>query len=198
MSGVQCIALPLELRSLLATLSVAEVADDQRWIVQLLRQHGPAVVTLLWRMLGREQDVLDAYQTAVCSITARGRDAVQSNPGGYFYRIAMNAGITTLRGRRMERQRLANLAEAQARRGETPASRDGEPALDQSRIMEQMRQAIFRLPAHLRDVVVLRELAELPYAQVAEVLGITVGSARLYRRQAIVRLATMLEEEAIG
>ena len=87
MPEAKAIALPLELRALLAKLAVAEVADDQQWILSLLRQHGLAVITMLWRMLGSDQDVLDAYQTAVCQLTSRGPHAIQSNRGGYFYRI---------------------------------------------------------------------------------------------------------------
>ena len=71
MAQVASAALPLELRTVVAGLVSADVSDDQQWIVGLMRKHGLAVVTLLWRMLGSEPDVLDAYQTAVCRLTAR-------------------------------------------------------------------------------------------------------------------------------
>lgn len=196
MGRVQSAALPLELRSLLAGLTSATVADDQQWMLELLREHGAGVVTLLWRMLGSEQDVLDAYQTAVCRLTVRGKDAIRSNPGGYFYRTAMNAAIGTLRHRKQQRRHEPVAADADAsRKRELAGQAVGAPAVDHRQALERLRQAIFRLPPHLRDVIVLRDLAELPYPRVAAILGIRVGTARLYRCRAVGQLADLLGEE---
>ncbi len=196
MGRTQAATLPLELRTLLAGLTSATVADDQQWILSLLREHGSSVVNLLWRMLGVEQDVLDSYQTAVCQLTARGKDAVKTNPGGYFYRIAMNAAISALRQRRQWRNHETAVAEFQARRAADEATIIAcEQALDQQHVLNRLRQSIFNLPAHLRDVIVLRDLAELPYARVADILGIGIATARLYRCQAVVRLADLIGQE---
>ncbi len=195
MSDGKAIALPLELRSLLAALQSADVADDQRWILTLLRQNGIAVVTLLWRMLGSEQDVLDAYQTAVCQLTSRGPEAATCNRSGYFYRTAVNAGISILRNRKQRRQQWPAVIDAQARRDADRAAPAAEQAFDQRQILERMRQAIYLLPPHLRDVILLRDLAELPYSRVAALLNIRGGTARIYRRQAVVRLAGLIGRE---
>lgn len=192
--GASPATLPLELRSLLSGLTSATVADDQQWILNLLRQHGGPVVSMLWRVLGREQEVLDSYQTAVCRLAAGGPAAVKTNPGGYFYRTAMNAAIGTLRQRRQHRQHESRLAEFQARR-DAERLAAGTPVYDQAAALDRLRHAIFDLPPHLRDVIVLRDLAELPYPKVAGILGIGVQTARLYRCQAINRLADLLGQE---
>ena len=57
-----------------------------------------------------------------------------------------------------------------------------------------MRIHIARLPEHLRDVVILHDLAELPYQQVAKILGIATATARVYRRRAIQILAVWLAD----
>jgi RNA polymerase sigma factor (sigma-70 family) len=193
MARAASLVLPMELRAVLAGLASAEVTDDQEWIVGLMRKHGLAVITLLWRMLGSEQDVLDAYQSAVCRLTARGKDGLGSNPSGYFYRTVANAGIEILRARQRQRTSWAVIADAQRHRSQDQDSAGG---FDQREILDKMRQAICQLPTHLRNVIVLRELAELPYAQVAGILCIRPGTARLYRREAIVRLAHLLGREA--
>lgn len=192
MARAHSIALPLELRSVLANLSSAEVADDQEWILTLMRKQGPTIVSLLWRMLGSEQDTLDAYQSTVCKLIAQGRDAIGANPGGYFYRAAMNAGIEMLRVRKRRREQWPAIVDSHTRRETRP---DESACFDQRETVERMREAIAKLPPHLRDTIVLREMAELPYQQVAAILGITVGTARLYRRQAVVRLADLLGQE---
>jgi RNA polymerase sigma factor (sigma-70 family) len=158
-----------------------------------MRKHGLAVITLLWRMLGSEPDVLDAYQTAICRLTARGKDGLGSNPSGYFYRTVANAGIEVLRVRQRQRACWPSIVDVQRRRSEERAEAGG---FDQREILEKMRQAICQLPTHLRNVIVLRELAELPYSHVARILGIRSGTARLYRREAIVRLSHLMGREA--
>lgn len=193
MARAASFVLPMELRAVLAGLASAEVTDDQEWIVSLMRKHGLAVITLLWRMLGSEQDVLDAYQSAICRLTARGKDGLGSNPSGYFYRTVANAGIEVLRARQRQRASWPVIADVQRRRGQ---DQDSAGSFDQREILEKMRQAICQLPTHLRNVIVLRELAELPYAHVAKILCIRPGTARLYRREAIVRLAHLLGREA--
>ncbi|MHC4442205.1 MAG: RNA polymerase sigma factor [Planctomycetota bacterium] len=197
MARAQPIALPAELQFLLAELTSAQVADNQQWILKLMLKHGPMVLSALWRMLGSEPDVMDAYQTAVCRLTERGKNAVGSNPGGYFYKTAINAGIEILRKRKLRHDRWPAVVEAQKCRDSTRAeAQTAETAYNQKVVLEQTRLAIAHLPPHLRNVIILRELTELPYVQVAGILGITVGTARLYRRQAILRLADLIGQEA--
>ncbi|MBP7936595.1 MAG: sigma-70 family RNA polymerase sigma factor [Phycisphaerae bacterium] len=191
----QAAALPLELRSLLASLTSAEVAESQQWILRLLRGQGTAVLTALWRMLGSEADVLDAYQTAVCRLTARGQQGVGANPAGYFYRIAVNAAIETLRTRQRQKAHWSELVESRANLPPPPGVT---VVCDEREALERMRLAISELPRHLREVVILRDLGQMRYAEVAGVLGITAGTARLYRRQAVIRLAELIGEEVTG
>lgn len=197
MGQVRAITLPLELRRLLAGLESADIADNQQWILTLLRQEGQRIVTLLWRMLGAEADVLDAYQTAVCQITSRGRDAARDNLGGYFYRTAINAGIGIIRQRRQRRRQWSGIVDAQARRDAAHDPPAPDHIFDQRQTLDRMRQAISQLPPHLREVILLRDMAELPYQQVAAMLNIRNGTARLYRRQAVVRLAEIMGQEAV-
>ena len=197
MARAQPIALPAELHFLVAELTSAEVADNQQWILKLMLKNGPMILSALWRMLGAEQDVMDAYQTAVCRLTERGKYAVGSNQGGYFYRTAMNAGIEILRKRKNRREQWPAVVEAQKSRDlNRTETQSAETAYNQKLILEQTRQAIAHLPPHLRNVIILRDLTELSYQQVAKTLGITVGTARLYRRQAVIRLADLIGREA--
>jgi len=192
MSRTQAVAVPFELRALLADLASARVAEDQLWIATLMRKQGPAVIALLWRMLGSEADVLDAYQTAVCKLTALGQEHISTNHAGYFYRTAMNAAIEMLRARKRRREHWPAVVDAHQRRttAASPAA-----CANQREASTRLRSAICRLPRQLQGVVLLRDLAELPYRRVAKILGIQVNTARLYRRQAVVRLAELLGEE---
>ncbi len=185
-------ALPAGLRSVLAEQASADVAADERWILSLLQKNGPGVVAMLWRMLGQEQDVLDVYQSVICQLTSRGPKHIGRNRGAYFYRTAMNAAIELIRKRKREAERLDRVAESRSR---SVGTREPGSSLDHIRVVTEIRTAVLSLPNHLRDVVVLRDLAGLNYLTISHVLGITAGTARVYRRQAIIRLGEMLSEE---
>ena len=192
MSRVHAIAVPAPIRLLVDQLASAQVADDQRWILTLMRRQGPVVVSMLWRMLGCEADVLDAYQSAICNLTAKGKNHIGANRAGYFYRASLNAGVEILRRRKTRSEHWLRVVDAHEGRSH-PAT----PSASFDRVEEttRLREAIGRLPAQLRNVIVLRDLAELPYRKVAKTLGIQVTTARLYRRQAVVRLAALIGEE---
>jgi RNA polymerase sigma factor (sigma-70 family) len=153
---------------------------------------------MLWRMLQSEPDVLDAYQSTICRLTVRGHGAIKSNPSAYVYRTAMNAGIEILRSRQRQRRQRVALVELQRQRtGEQQSHSDASVlSLDQQEMIEHMRLCIYQLPAHLRDVIILRDLAELSYARLARILKIKVTTARLYRRHAIMRLTEAIGQEA--
>ena len=58
--------------------------------------------------------------------------------------------------------------------------------------MQQLRACILALPSHLRDVVILRDLGALSYAEVGRILSIGAATARVYRCQAMARLTETL------
>ena len=59
----------------------------------------------------------------------------------------------------------------------------------------RLRHAIAQLPAHLRNVIVLRDLSRMPYEEVGRTLGIDPATARVYRRHAVVKLAELIGAE---
>ncbi|HOA74623.1 MAG TPA: RNA polymerase sigma factor [Phycisphaerae bacterium] len=191
MVALKPIHLPPELRSVVDSLERGLHAHDQNWIVSLMQQQGRLIVGLLWRMLGSEQDAFDAYHSTICRLIMQGPEAIGTNQAGYFYRTAMNTGIEMLRVRQRRQRHWPAVREVCSRRAADRADRS--PGMDEdSDDVERLRSAIGRLPAHLRDVIVLRELTGLPYRQVASILGIGLATSRLYRRQAVLRLAAML------
>ena len=67
--------------------------------------------------------------------------------------------------------------------------------IDLKYLQQNLRDCIARLPEHLRDVITLRDLAELSYAQIGRILGISTGTARVYRCKAIQLLAVWMAKE---
>lgn len=65
--------------------------------------------------------------------------------------------------------------------------------------VKALRKALNALPAHHRTVIVLRDLEEKEYSEIAEILGCTIGGAKLRvlraRRALRDRIAPLLGEE---
>ncbi len=160
------------------------------WVTRLMQREGAGILRMLWRLLGREADVMDAYQDCFCKLASRGKRGRIMSARAYAYRTASNIAIEMIRVRSRRQGHLPAIALEYAQK-RTPEVEDGE----REDGLGAMRDAIAQLPAHLRNVVVLRDLSRLSYARVGQILGIEPATARVYRRHAVVKLAEFLDVE---
>ncbi|HDS85235.1 MAG TPA: RNA polymerase sigma factor [Phycisphaerales bacterium] len=169
---------------------VESVDQSQRWILSAMQANGPALVRLLWRILGNETDVCDAYQDLFVRLANMTPDQKPKQIRAYLFRAAANLAVSMLRREKLRRESMMRLRSDQHDSYETDPGGD----LDTRRMQQQLRNAIARLPDYLGDVVALRDLGEMPYSDVARILGITPGAARVYRHKAIQLLAVWLNQ----
>ena len=165
------------------------VEADQQWILTAMQQHGPELVTMLWRILGNEQDVCDAYQTTFLRLAHRQGMQKPRQIRAYLFRTASNAAITMLRRRMTENRALSDIEDSSSSAG------TAENDFDTRQLSENLRRYIAELPDHLRSVVTLRDLGELPYCEVARIMGVSTGTARVYRCKAVQLLAAWMSKE---
>lgn len=146
-------------------------------------------------MLGNDADALDATQDAfVAALKALGRFDGRSAFGTWLYRIATNTCLDELRRRRRrpvtgfttDVADIADLAGSGAGSdsgtgaggdtlGRVGSSRD--PA-DIVAARMDIDRALTSLPLEFRTAVVLRDVCDLPYDQIADILGVPVGTVR--------------------
>ena len=176
------------------------VSEDQRWILSTMQKHGQELIALLWRILGNEQDVCDAYQDTFLQLAHYEGGQKPKHVKAYIFRTANNAAISMLRRRVADRKRLSKaiFTGKQAATGGFPyPALLGSPAeeLDSKYLQETLRGCIAQLPEHLRNVITLRDLAELSYAQIGGILGISAATARVYRCKALQILTVLMGKE---
>jgi RNA polymerase sigma factor (sigma-70 family) len=165
------------------------IDESQRWILSAMQKYGQELVTLLWRILGNEQDVCDAYQNIFLQLAHYEGRQKPEHIKAYIFRAAGNTAVSMLRRKIAERKRLAAAT--------IPKSDTCPPTseLDSKHLQETLRCCIAELPEHLRNVITLRDLAELSYTQVGRILGISPATARVYRCKAIQLLAVWMSKE---
>ena len=67
-------------------------------------------------------------------------------------------------------------------------------ALIRNELRERLRAALDQLAPHDREILVMRNLEQLPVAEIAEVLGLTEGAIMVRHLRALRRLRTILGE----
>ena len=106
----------------------------------------------------------------------------------WVYRIARNLCLEAIARENRDRQ-IAERWEADAT---TPAT------IDRSDELEALASALNSLPAEQREVIVLCRYHDLPFAEVAEVLGCTPGAARVRAHRALIALREALRNKGSG
>ncbi len=161
------------------------------WLDRVIRREGPGILRMLWRFLGSEQDTMDAYQDCFCKLAALNSTRIPKNVRAYAYRTAMNIATDLVRTRARRATHRPAVQRAAADRADAQAA----PVEGDNQAVGRagaLRDAMARLPRHLRDVVLLRDLSRWSYKQVGQALGIGPATARVYRRHAVVKLAELM------
>jgi RNA polymerase sigma factor (sigma-70 family) len=171
--------------------AVAESLDaSQRWILSAMQNNGEALITILWRLLGNEQDVCDAYQETFLQLAHHEGRQKPDNVKAYLFRTATNTAISMLRRKEMQDKFIHSVAAEKS-----PQSADTAGDLDAKQLQTTLRKHITQLPEHLRNVILLHDLGELSYEQVGRMLQIPSGTARVYRCKAVQLLAVWMSEK---
>lgn len=155
------------------TVAAAQ-AGDRVALERLLRDHQPQIHAVCRRITGNDADALDATQEALIAIV-RGlpRFDGRARFSTWAYRIATNACLDELRRRR--RRPVVGLPDREGS-GEPVDHRPGPADGVADRI--DIDAALAELPHDFRAAVVLRDLCQLDYAEIAEVLEIPAGTVR--------------------
>lgn len=158
-----------------AQLVAAAQGGDRRALDQLLRRHHDRIHGLCRRICGHDADAQDATQEALIAIV-RGLPRFDGRAafGTWAYRIATNACLDELRRRR--RRPEPGLPELDRT---VVGAGDAGPELG-SAVADQLavQGALATLPLEFRTAVVLRDLCQLDYAEISEVLDIPPGTVR--------------------
>jgi RNA polymerase sigma-70 factor, ECF subfamily len=152
----------------------------------LVRRHQRTIFNLVYRLLGDYDEAAEVAQEVFLSAyKSIGQFRGDANFSTWLYRIGLNHAST-------RRKSLNNTQQRHVALDGTEVIADGvaDPAksFEHKEIQQQVQQALNRLdPADAR-IILLRDLQDVPYEDVAEMLDIPVGTvkSRLHRaRQAL-------------
>lgn len=152
---------------------------DRRAFDRLVSAHLPMVWATVWRMLRHREDTEDVVQEVfVTAHRALSGFRGDSKFSTWLHRIATSRALNHL-DRVEERIRRASdpiedgPVYETARTSSTPLH-----ALEAKDLMRRLAECLQKLPAAWRAVLALRDAEERSYEQIAEVLGIELGTVR--------------------
>lgn len=151
---------------------VAQVrSGDRQALDTLLRRHHDRLYAICRRIAGNDADAADATQDALIAIVRRldsfdGRSKFST----WSYRVATNACLDELR-RRKRRPEPSDLEE-----------RDVEAAPDdftaRLALSDEISNALDSIPEDFRLPVVMRDIDDLDYQDIADLLGVPIGTVK--------------------
>lgn len=156
-------------------------------------EHSGAAYNLARWLTRRAEDAEDLVQEAYLRAFAA-FDGFRGGDGrAWLLAIVRNTCYTWLK-----RNRAQDLSMEFDERLHSPASADASPEALQLRQgdAKSLQEALEKLPADFREALVLREMEELSYKEIAEITGVALGTVMSRLSRARQRLLELLREPA--
>jgi RNA polymerase sigma-70 factor (sigma-E family) len=151
---------------------------DDRDFREYVRARSRALLRTAYLLTGNRADAEDLVQSALAK-TYLAWDRIEDRAAldGYVRRAMVNTHISSWRRRRVEEFPTDEIPDQ--------AVADHSAGSD---MQESLRRAIGRLPQRMRDAVMLRYYEDMTEAEVAEVLGISLGTVKSTVSRAVAKL----------
>lgn len=171
---------------------------DKAAFARLVEKHKQSVYGLSYRLLGSAEESRDAAQEAFVRAYTGIRDFDARQPfAAWVLRIARNHCIDLLRRRRPTLALEGRSDEPEA--GVAPELQDhyavsGEHAMQEQEAQRDLDLAVAGLPPRYREVIALFHVQHKSYAEIAEALGVPMGTVMTWLHRARKELKAKLAE----
>jgi RNA polymerase sigma-70 factor (ECF subfamily) len=168
------------------------LAGDQIAWEQIVRQNWRKVFNVAYKFVGKHDEAEDLTQDIFLKIfKALKTFDRRANFQTWIISISRNLCIDHYRSVRKERQTIARDVDSNDLQPATP-ERGPYAQAEHQDLRAQLRQALETLPITLRTAVVLRDLQELSYQEIADRLGLPEGTVKSRINRGRIELAHQL------
>ncbi len=169
------------------------LAGNQKAYAWLMHKHRSSIFHIINRMVKDDEAALDLVQeTFMKAFASLGSYRSEYRFSTWLYRIAANASIDHLRKRRISALSLDQPTQTEDGTVEFEVpDYSYHPGLDLERKEQSIGidEAINSLPPTYREVIVLRHKDDKSYEEIADLLGVPVGTvkARIFRARELLK-----------
>lgn len=165
-------------------------AASSDWVGELAQRHLDTAYNLGRWLLGNDQDAADAVHDAYLRAARAAHTYAGGNARSWWLAIVRNCCFARLASRKRERHLM--LVESDGATAlPASAANDVEDRVDAAQGQARIAAHLRALPAEFRETLVLREIEDLSYREIADVLGVPIGTvmSRLARGRALLQRA---------
>ncbi len=172
-----------------------DTADTFR---KVLDGHKDRVYTQAFFSLQSREDAEDVTQEVFVRLWKNFSEIDLERVGGWLVRVTRNLCIDTIRRRQSENPHLSRVDPEVAIT--TAISGGGDPSerLGQKEEESLIHESIAQLKEPYKSTVILREIRNLSYEEIAEALGIPIGSVKVHLHRGRKLLRELLREEIVA
>jgi RNA polymerase sigma-70 factor (ECF subfamily) len=153
--------------------------EDSAWEA-LLSVHTRRIYNICYRFTGRVEEAEDVAQEVFIKVfqTLRSYDAAQGSFSTWLNRVTRNHLVDHYR--RTRKERATSSLEDELPAAEVKSGPQLEPArpLESRERRELLQRGLDKLSPDLREAVILRDLQDLDYEEIAQVLGVPQGTVK--------------------
>ena len=168
--------------------------ENSAW-EELLQGYNRKIYNLCYRFSGRPSDAEDLTQEIFIKIfqILQSYDAAQGAFSTWLNRVARNHLVDHYRRTHKDRV-TSSLEDEVIELEEKPGPGEGPLAQVESRERKELLQvALDRLSPDMREAVILRDLQDLDYQEIAEILGVPEGTVKSRINRGRLELARVLK-----
>lgn len=169
------------------------------FLERVMEQYGKATYNFAYRLTGNEADARDLTQDAFVRVYRAWRSF---QPGTSFlswiYRIVTNLYRDELRRRKGRyHEEIPEDNEPQAYGGTRPLATNPIEDYVAGQLDEPLAKALAQLSPEQRQVIVLADIEEYSYQEIADIMGCSIGTvrSRLHRARGLLRRLVMRAQQ---
>jgi RNA polymerase sigma-70 factor (ECF subfamily) len=136
---------------------------------QLIVPHFDAAYNLARWLTGNDADASDVLQDSSIKAFRFIADLNSENPRGWFFQIVRNTSYTMLKNKKA-------FIEIELEKDIADPSPNAEDTMAKGATAKELHQALDELSVPYREILILRELEEASYEEIAEILQVPLGT----------------------
>ena len=170
---------------------------DQSAFREIVEKHQKSIMNLCARFIGNQEDAEEIAQDVFIRLL-RYADSYQPRAklSTYLYRIAVNLSLNRVRDNKWKRYVTLDSTQARGSLVDKAVSHAPDKLFEQKEESEAIRRIVDALPSNQKTAVILKRFEGLSYAEIAEVMKISVSAVESLLFRAKQTLRTRLQNYA--
>tara|TARA_A100001011_G_C14265697_1_gene824564 strand:+ start:429 stop:1013 length:585 start_codon:yes stop_codon:yes gene_type:complete len=171
-------------------------AGDERAYVELVNRYKDRLLNFVFQFLGDIEQAEDVVQDTMLRLYEKKHYYKEiAKFSTWIYTISRNLANTELRKRKRRKTTYLSQMSKEERQYEIPAVQDDvDQSLHNEFINDRIQSAINNLPEHYKLVIILRDIQELSYDDISNIVEVPLGTIKSRINRARIQLQAELQD----